>query len=166
MPLKIGQNFNMNFLILICLGSGITFLMMGWIQKRYSPKCVNSLYGYKTSNTFEPQESWGFAHKYSADKIISSGLVVFFISIIFYFIELEFVISLLVGTSITLISVIWVMVSTEKAIKENSGNKEVVTQQWLGSTDSLRSGLKNEHERLLLQQLKIVNWTKRQQGTV
>ena len=108
----------MNFLFLICLASGITFLIMGWIQRKYPPKSVNSFYGYRTSNSSKSQESWDFAQRYSADKIISSGLVVFLLSIIFYFIELEFVFSLMIGTIITMIPVIWVIVSTENAIKK------------------------------------------------
>lgn len=56
---------------------GGTFAFAGFIQRRFPPKKINYLYGYRITTSMRSQEAWDFAQAYSARQIIRLGLGLF-----------------------------------------------------------------------------------------
>ena len=54
---------------------GLIFLIMGLIQKRFPPKRINSLYGYRMPSAMKNQQTWDEANSFSARYMIKLGLI-------------------------------------------------------------------------------------------
>jgi uncharacterized membrane protein len=54
---------------------GFIFVIMGFIQKRFPPKRINSLYGYRMPSAMKNQETWDEANSFSARYMIRLGLI-------------------------------------------------------------------------------------------
>jgi uncharacterized membrane protein len=54
---------------------GLIFLIMGLIQKRFPPKRINSLYGYRMPSAIKNQQTWDEANHFLAVYMIKLGLV-------------------------------------------------------------------------------------------
>ena len=54
---------------------GLIFCIVALILYIFPPKKINNLYGYRTAKSMSSQERWDFAQKYSALRMIESGLV-------------------------------------------------------------------------------------------
>jgi uncharacterized membrane protein len=54
---------------------GVIFILAGLIQKRYPPKEINSLYGYRTKISMKDQQNWEEGNSYSTKLIIKCGWV-------------------------------------------------------------------------------------------
>lgn len=54
---------------------GLILLVMGNIQKRWPPKKINRVYGYRTQSSMKTQQHWDAANRFSARHMIKSGLV-------------------------------------------------------------------------------------------
>ncbi|MBB5396953.1 SdpI family protein [Mucilaginibacter sp. AK015] len=52
---------------------GLIFILAGMIQKRYPPKEINSLYGYRTALSMKNQQNWDEGNRYSTALIIKCG---------------------------------------------------------------------------------------------
>lgn len=61
---------------------GVIFLLAGLIQKRYPPKEINSLYGYRTTLSMKNQQNWDEGNRYSTALIIKCGWVLVIAGII------------------------------------------------------------------------------------
>lgn len=68
--------------MLIILGlTGIIYLMAGFIQLKYPPRKINSLYGYRTKLSMKSKETWEFAQQFSAKKSLQIGLLMLILGI-------------------------------------------------------------------------------------
>ncbi len=54
---------------------GIIFIIAGLIQKRFPPKEINSLYGYRTTLSMQNQQNWDEGNRYSTALILKCGYV-------------------------------------------------------------------------------------------
>jgi uncharacterized membrane protein len=61
---------------------GVIFLLAGLIQKRFPPKEINSLYGYRTTLSMKNQQNWDEGNRYSTALIIKCGWVLVITGII------------------------------------------------------------------------------------
>ncbi|RYU89560.1 SdpI family protein [Mucilaginibacter terrigena] len=64
---------------------GLIFILAGLIQKRYPPKKINSLYGYRTTRSMKNQQNWDEGNSYSTRLMIKCGLILFVAGIIITF---------------------------------------------------------------------------------
>lgn len=55
---------------------GFIILLAGLIQKRFPPKTINGLYGYRTNTSMRNQQTWNEANRYSARLMIKVGIIV------------------------------------------------------------------------------------------
>lgn len=63
------MNFeNPLFIIPIVTGPLVIIIML--LTQRFSPKKINSLYGYRTRRSMASQEAWDFAQPYSVREMI------------------------------------------------------------------------------------------------
>jgi uncharacterized membrane protein len=55
---------------------------MGFIQKRFPPRRINSLYGYRMPSAMKNQQTWDEANGFSARYMIKLGLIVMVVGFI------------------------------------------------------------------------------------
>lgn len=64
---------------------GLIFMIMGYIQKRFPPKHINGLYGYRMPSAMKNQQTWDEANSFSARYMIRLGSIMIiagFISVV------------------------------------------------------------------------------------
>lgn len=105
-------------LILIPLISGPIFMIAGYLLLKKPPKRINTLYGYRTSNSMKSQERWDFAQNYSAKELMNLGFFLFLTSFIGKFVEMDSNTKLIAGLAMILAMVVVLFFRVERAIKE------------------------------------------------
>lgn len=56
---------------------GLIFVIAGSVQKRFPPKHINGLYGYRMPSAMKNQQTWDEANHYSARCMIKCGYILF-----------------------------------------------------------------------------------------
>jgi uncharacterized membrane protein len=102
---------------------GIIFIVTALILLRFPPKKINYFYGYRTPASMKSQEAWDFSQKYSATKMLQLGFFLVAISFINLLFVMSEEISLFIGIGLLILACIYMIVTTEKAIKKNFPNK-------------------------------------------
>lgn len=54
---------------------GAVFILVALIQKRFQPKKINSLYGYRTPLSMKNQQNWDEGNRYSAQLMLKLGVI-------------------------------------------------------------------------------------------
>lgn len=103
--------------------TGFIFFLVALIMYYYPPKNINSLYGYRTSSSMKSQEIWDFSQRFSSLRMIEGGLFL----IVFSFLKLAFsfsvAIEMTISTTALILVVIYLLLTTELAIKKKFSNK-------------------------------------------
>ena len=60
---------------------GLIFMIMGYIQKRFPPKHINGLYGYRMPSAMKNQQTWDEANGFSARYMIRLGVIMIAVGI-------------------------------------------------------------------------------------
>ena len=103
----------------------IVFPIMGIIWKKYPPKTINHLYGYRTSKTMANQEIWDYANQIGAKMFLVLGTLLIAVTIICYFLfpkEIIYVtlFSMLLGIGI---GIFWCEMQLNKHFDKNGNQK-------------------------------------------
>ncbi|MBD0831250.1 SdpI family protein [Aestuariibaculum sediminum] len=108
-----------NFIIIFTsILTGSVGLIAGAILKKYPPKDINWWYGYRTKRAMESQEKWDFAQKCGAENMIKYSLILFFTSIVGFFIdERNHLLSLGIVMFTNLLWVFLIVYKTEAKLK-------------------------------------------------
>ena len=101
---------------------GIIFIITGLLMRKFPPKKINALYGYRTSSSMKSQQVWDFSQKYSADKMVLGGLFLFAVSFLRSFIDTSQEVPIIIGLILMIMVCIYMFFTTEKAIKKNFPN--------------------------------------------
>lgn len=112
-----------NPLFLIPVITGSIFIIAGFIMLKFPPKKINLLYGYRTKSSMKSKESWHFAQKYSSIEMMKLGVVLTLSSILGIFYYPKGKIGMILGLGLILITVIFLFIRVEKAIKNKFKNK-------------------------------------------
>lgn len=103
--------------------TGLIFFLVALIMYYYPPKNINSLYGYRTSSSMKSQERWEFSQRFSSLRMIEGGLFL----MVFSFLKLAFSFSVAIEMTISITAlilvVIYLLLTTELAIKKKFSNK-------------------------------------------
>ena len=97
---------------------GGAFLMFGIIMYLFPSKKINRIYGYYTTASIQSQECWDFSQKYFAKQRAISGLFMIAISFVGKANILQNRDQAVAGFIIILLALVFIKVSTEKAIKK------------------------------------------------
>ena len=99
----------------IALGYCAFMLLLGWLLKKFPPKKINHLYGYRTQRSMKNQASWEAANTYSSLVFFKVSLYSFFIPVVLYFLfpQLNVLITIITNTLLLL----YVLYATEKHLK-------------------------------------------------
>ena len=101
---------------------GIIFLIMAVITYYFPPKKINAFYGYRTNSSMRSQERWDFAQRFSTIQMMRSSIALMAVSLLGYFIPVSVEIKASIGMGLLVLMVIYLMVTTEKAIKKKFSN--------------------------------------------
>lgn len=107
-----------NHLFIICFGFGIISVIAGLIMRKFPPKKINALYGYRTSSSMKSQERWDFAQFFSSAEMIKIGFINIVISFIGFIYILTEMTSMILGLTIMILSIIVLLFRVENAIKK------------------------------------------------
>ena len=107
----------------IALGYCAFMLLLGWLLKKFPPKKINHLYGYRTQRSMKNQSTWEAANTYSTLVFFKVSLYGFFIPVALYFLypQLNVLITIITNTLLLL----YVLYATEKYLKsrfDSQGN--------------------------------------------
>lgn len=99
----------------IALGYCAFMLLLGWLLKKFPPKKINHLYGYRTQRSMKNQATWEAANTYSSLVFFKVSLYSFFIPVALYFLypQLNVLITIITNTLLLL----YVLYATEKHLK-------------------------------------------------
>lgn len=95
----------------------IIFLIAGAVLYIFPPKKINSFYGYRTASSMSSQERWKFAQQYSALRMVEAGVFLLLFSFLANSVSLSDNITLGINIGAALISVLYMLVRTERALK-------------------------------------------------
>ena len=99
----------------IALGYCAFMLLLGWLLKKYPPKKINHLYGYRTQRSMKNQATWEAANTYSSLVFFKVSLYSFFIPIALYFLYPQQNVLFTIITNTLLL--LYVLYATEKHLK-------------------------------------------------
>ena len=103
--------------MIITLVLGLLFMLGGAITFKFPPKEINYIYGYRTASSMKSQERWDFAQKYSSKRIFIVGVCLLIISLLLKFFEFNITTEFIVQAILLILSILLIIVDTEKAIK-------------------------------------------------
>ena len=114
----------------IALGYCAFMLLLGWLLKKFPPKKINHLYGYRTQRSMKNQATWEAANTYSTLVFLKISLYSFLIPVVLYFLypQLNVLITIITNTLLLL----YVLYATEKYLKsrfDTQGNPLDQTHQ-------------------------------------
>lgn len=104
------------FFIVLC-STGVIFILVGFMMKKFPPKKVNQLYGYRSKSSMKSIDRWKFAQAYSSIELIKSGLVLTGVSLIGLILKISEMAGLVLSLILVILFPISVFIRTEKAIK-------------------------------------------------
>lgn len=110
---------------------GFIFIIAGYIQKRFPPKKINALYGYRMPSSMKNQKTWDEGNHYAAGYMIRSGGVLLLlgivITIVLSAVNLNHETFMLINSILLIPSAIGfcvvLIVSTEKYLSRKFDNK-------------------------------------------
>lgn len=111
-----------NNLLELPLLCGIIFMLAGMAVYVFPPKNINFLYGYRTSTSMKSQEHWTFAQRFAAIKIIQASILLMVSSFLGLVLKIERQTEVFVGMALTLLAVLFILYTTEKALKNKFPN--------------------------------------------
>ena len=99
----------------IALGYCAFMLLLGWSLKKFPPKKINHLYGYRTQRSMKNQATWEAANTYSSLVFFKVSLYSFFIPVALYFLypQLNVLFTIITNTLLLL----YVLYATENHLK-------------------------------------------------
>lgn len=99
----------------IALGYCGLMLFIAWLLKKYPPKKINHLYGYRTKRSMKSQFTWDSANKYSALIFFKICLYSFLIPVALYFLYPQLNVLITIVTNTLLL--FYMLYATEKHLK-------------------------------------------------
>jgi uncharacterized membrane protein len=66
------------------LTPALIILLAGLIWRRFPPRKINYLYGYRTQKSMKNQQTWDFANRIGAVMFIITGIILVLIGVLVY----------------------------------------------------------------------------------
>ena len=102
--------------------TGPIVLIIMLVVKKFPPKKINSLYGYRTKRSMARQEAWDFVQVYSTEEMIKYMIFYTLTSVIGLFLgDSESVFLVFLALLILIIFMAIPIVKTEKELKQRFG---------------------------------------------
>lgn len=112
----------MNPFTITVLSTGLVFWGVAAYVRIHPPKKINALYGYRTKRSMASQEAWDFAQAYSSELMVRAGQMMAIAAVVWLFIpQMSPILEILLGISTTMAVCVFLLVDTEKALKQKFG---------------------------------------------
>jgi len=111
---------------IILLITGLLFLLSGFILKKYPPKSINWLYGYRTQRAMKGQEQWDFAQVLAGREMMRSGRILLYLGLAGTLLPISDEVAVAVSLVAVMVFAFLPVVRVEAALKkryEGSGRK-------------------------------------------
>lgn len=112
------KNPIMNPLEGILVLTGGCFVLAGYITKRFPPKKINHLYGYRTRTSMQHQEAWDFAQKYSANEMMKIGTIMLLLAGAIWLADIQFKGDIVVAIALTVVFPLFMFFQVEQELKK------------------------------------------------
>lgn len=112
------KNPIMNPLEGILVLTGGCFVLAGYITKRFPPKKINLLYGYRTRTSMQHQEAWDFAQKYSANEMMKIGTIMLLLAGAIWLADIQFKGDIVVAIALTVVFPLFMFFQVEQELKK------------------------------------------------
>lgn len=109
---------HMNPLEGILVLTGACFVLAGYITKRFPPKKINHLYGYRTRTSMQHQEAWDFAQKFSANEMMKLGTIMLVLAGAIWLADIQFKGDIVVAIAMTVVSPLFMFFQVEQELKK------------------------------------------------
>ncbi len=110
--------------------TGVAFIVLGIIMRKYPPKHINYMYGYRTKNAMKSQRHWDFAQRYSAQQITLAGVLLCMLQPILFLIfkNLSSLNKIILSIIVIILVIVGYILKVENKIKKeiedsNNGKK-------------------------------------------
>lgn len=101
---------------------GLTFYGGALLMEKKPARNINHLYGYRTKASMASQERWDYAQVYSSRLMQQMGQLLMLFAALWIFVPVHFeIMEVLASIAITISSCIYLLMSTEKALKKTFG---------------------------------------------
>lgn len=104
-------------LVLILLATGLIFLVSGWLLKKWPPKKINILCGYRSARSLRNKESWDFAQKMAATESLKCGTIICIASVVGLFWQPAFSVAAVVSIIFIFSVSLYFFLRIESALK-------------------------------------------------
>ena len=114
-------------LTLVTFKIGMVLFIVGLLFRIFPPKKINSIYGYRTTNSRRNLNTWKVANRYSAELLMFEGLIIAAIGIISTFINDNRAIETALDIGLVFSSFVIILVATEKHLNklfDKDGNRK------------------------------------------
>ena len=114
-------------LTLVTFKIGMVLFIVGLVFITFPPTKINSIYGYRTTNSRRNLDTWKVANKYSAELMMFEGLIIAAIGLITTFINDNRAIETALDIGLIFSSFIILVVATEKHLNklfDKEGNRK------------------------------------------
>lgn len=108
-----------NPLFLLPFLVGLVFVIMSMVARRFPPKGINAVYGYRTKRSMSSKKSWIFAQEYSNTLMNRYGCMLIILGVAGYFTSFSTTLSLILSGIMIVFYTVAIMLKTEGALKEN-----------------------------------------------
>ena len=113
----------MHPLFLILTLTGGIFLLAGYIQYRFPPKKINHFYGYRTASSMKSQESWDFAQRFSAEKMMRMSSYIITLGLLSWLFDIEQFWGIGIALMIIVIGPLLLLLQVENELKKRFPQK-------------------------------------------
>ena len=96
---------------------GMIFIFAGAILHAFPPKKRNNFYGYRTMSSMSTEEKWKFSQKFSALRMVESGVFLLLISTLGYFVDFSEGAESTINVLAILVYILYMIFRTERALK-------------------------------------------------
>lgn len=113
----------------LTLTIGLILFIVGLFFKTFPPTKINSIYGYRTTNSRRNLDTWKVANSYSAGLMTIEGFILTAIGFLTTFIHYNTAIGTALGIILIFSSFIILVVATEKHLNklfDEDGNRKTV----------------------------------------
>ena len=116
------------FMLVMNLLIPAMMLGFGWVFIHNAPGTINVVYGYRTAMSMKNQDTWDFAHKYAGTLWLKWGKWLLAISVVVMLLVMgknEDIVGAVGGVlcMVQCVPLIYVIVPTERALKQNFDSK-------------------------------------------
>jgi uncharacterized membrane protein len=97
---------------------GVLMVAIGYLYKRFPPKTINNLYGYRTPRSMRTQAAWHRANAYCSGLMFTGSLLILPVQVLLY-VVFDGATSLLIYSAVLCGALVCLLPVVEKNLKKN-----------------------------------------------